>query len=86
LRYTELQRRGGGFRAGSCAFGLFPAAEREPAAGQQLERSDPPYPRDERELVAARGLDEGVHRTAGVPGLDERGGERHPGRTNETLV
>ena len=82
----SVQGCGADLRATSRAFSLLAAAEREPAAGQQLKRSGPPYAWDEHELVAARGLDEGVDGTSGVTGLEERGGDRHPGRADETLI
>ena len=91
---SAIERAARSFRAAAAASartaarsGLLPAAKREAtAARQQLERSGPRNAWDEHELVAARGLDEGVDRASGVTGLEERGGYRHPGRADETLV
>ena len=46
--------------AGGRAFGFAAAAEREPAAGQQLEPLGPPDAWDERKLVAPRRRGEGI--------------------------
>jgi hypothetical protein len=62
------------------------AAEREPAAGQQLEKLGPPDARDEGKLVAPRGRGEGLDGAPWIAGLEQGGGERHPGRAGEALI
>jgi hypothetical protein len=52
--HAEVQRRGRGLGRVSGVFGVDAAAEREPTAGQQLERLGSPHARDQGKIVAAR--------------------------------
>ena len=83
---SASQRRGPGVRTGGGARGFARPTEREPAAGQQLERPWPPHARDQPEVVAARRTDEDIDGALGIAVLEQRGGERHARSTDEALV
>jgi hypothetical protein len=86
IRHAEMQRRGRGLRAGGGVFGVAPATEREPAAGQQLKRLGSPHARNQGELVASRGRDEDVDGPLRFAVFEERGGERYPCCADEARV
>ena len=66
------------------------AALRRPSASQQRVSSSRNLalqtPGMSGSVVAPGGRDEGIDGALGIAGLEERGGERHPGRADEALI